>query len=611
MAKIVGIDLGTTNSVVAVVEGGEPTVIPTAEGSRLCPSVVGFSKSGERLVGQLAKRQAITNPERTIASIKRKMGTDFKVQIDGKDYTAPEISAMILQKLKSDAEAYLGEKVTKAVITVPAYFSDSQRQATKDAGTIAGIDVVRIINEPTAASLAYGIAKANIHTVLVWDLGGGTFDVSILEVGEGVFEVRATNGDTMLGGDDWDDRIVNWLADDFAHAHGIDLRKDRMALQRLREAAEKAKIELSTVVTTNVNLPFISVTPDGPVHLDADLTRARMEELTSDLLERMVGPTKQALSDAKMEPHQIDRVLLVGGCTRMPAVQELVKSIFGKEAHKGINPDEVVAVGAAIQAAVLAGEVKDIVLLDVTPLSLGIETLGGVFTRLIERNTTIPSSKSQEFTTAADSQHEVDIKVYQGEREVAAYNKFLGNFQLVGIQPAPRGVPRIEVTFDVDVNGIVQVSAKDKGTGKEQSIRITGSKGLKKDEIARMIQEADAHAAEDRELRDEREARNFADSVVYSAEKAARDADGRVPQEMIEAVREGIAAVRQALAGEDVAAVRTAAAALSERVYDLSAAMYRAASEEKAAEPGPEEESVAEAATGEEGNSESNAESGD
>ena len=579
MAKIVGIDLGTTNSVIAVMEGGEPTVIPTAEGSRLCPSVVGFSKSGERLVGQLAKRQAITNPDRTIASIKRKMGSSYKVRIDGKDYSPPEISAMILQKLKADAESYLGEQVTKAVITVPAYFSDSQRQATKDAGTIAGLDVVRIINEPTAASLAYGMDKENIHTVLVWDLGGGTFDVSILEVGEGVFEVRATNGDTMLGGDDWDERIVGWLADDFARANGIDLRKDRMALQRLREAAERAKIELSSVVTTNVNLPFISVTPDGPVHLDADLTRARMEEMTRDLLERMIGPTRQALADAKLEPGEIDRVLLVGGSTRMPAVQELVKSIFNKEPYKGINPDEVVAIGAAIQGAVLAGEVRDIVLLDVTPLSLGIETLGGVFTKLIERNTTIPTSKAQEFTTAADNQREVEIKVYQGEREVAAYNKFLGNFRLVGIQEAPRGVPRIEVTFDVDVNGIVHVSAKDKATGREQSITITGSTGLSKDDIERMVREAEAHAAEDRKLREERDAKNFADSVVYNAEKTVKDADGRVPAEMIEAVREGIAAVRQALSSEDSSAIKKAADSLSAKAYDLTAAMSRAASE--------------------------------
>ena len=475
MAKVIGIDLGTTNSVVAVMEGGEPVVITNAEGSRLTPSVVGFSKSGERLVGQVAKRQAISNPDRTISSIKREMGSNYTVAIDDKKYSPQEISAMVLQKLKTDAEAYLGEKVSQAVITVPAYFSDSQRQATKDAGTIAGLEVLRIINEPTAASLAYGIDKGDDHTILVFDLGGGTFDVSILELGDGVFEVKSTSGNGRLGGDDFDERIMKWLISEFKKESGIDLGNDKMALQRLKEAAEKAKIELSSLLTTNINLPFITADASGPKHLDLSLTRAKFDELTADLVEATMGPTRQAMSDAGLSPKEIDKIILVGGSTRIPAVQEAIKKFFGKEAHKGVNPDECVAVGAAIQAGVLVGEVKDVLLLDVTPLSLGIETLGGVFTKIIERNTTIPTAKSQTFSTAADNQPSVDVHVLQGEREMAAYNKTLGRFELSGIAPAPRGVPKIEVTFDIDANGIVHVSAKDLGTGKEQKITITSA----------------------------------------------------------------------------------------------------------------------------------------
>jgi molecular chaperone DnaK len=591
MSKIVGIDLGTTNSVVAVMEAGEPKVIPTAEGGNLLPSVVGFTKTGERLVGQLAKRQAISNPDRTVVSIKRHMGEAYTVEIDGKKYTPPEISAMILQKLKTDAEAYLGEKVEKAVITTPAYFSDSQRQATKDAGRIAGLEVVRIINEPTAASLAYGLDKENVHTVLVWDLGGGTFDVSILELGEGVFEVKATNGNTKLGGDDWDDRVMNYLADEFKREQGIDLRNDRMAMQRLKEAAEKAKVELSSVVQTQINLPFITATAEGPKHLDTSLTRAKLEELTHDLLRSMVDPTKQAMADAKVTPQDLERVLLVGGATRMPAVQELVKELFGKDPHKGINPDEVVAVGAAIQAGVLSGDVKDIVLLDVTPLSLGIETLGGVFTKLIERNTTIPTSKSEIFTTAADGQTAVDIHVLQGEREMAQYNKTLGRFQLVGIPPAPRGVPRINVTFDIDVNGIVNVSAKDEATGQSQRITITASSGLNEDEVQRMIKEAGAHAEEDRRRREEAEVRNRADQMVYSVEKNLRDLGDKVPAGERESVERAISDLKAALGDGDIERIKTQTEALQQASFKLSEIVYQQAGSGQAPpgpEPGPE-----------------------
>ncbi len=524
MGRVVGIDLGTTNSVVAVMEGGEPVVIPLSDGSRLLPSVVGFSKTGERLVGHLAKRQMVSNPERTVASIKRQMGKDYKVAIGDKAFTPQEISAMILQRLRDDAEAYLGDKVTDAVITVPAYFTDHQRQATKDAGAIAGLNVLRIINEPTAASLAYGMNREEVHTVLVWDLGGGTFDVSILELDGGVYEVKATNGDTNLGGDDWDAAIVDWLAEKFKSDNGVDLRKDRMAMQRLREAAEKLKVELSTVVSSTANLPFLSSGPDGPLHLEVTMTRAQMESLTHDLLDRMLPPTRQALSDAKLEPEAINRILLVGGMTRMPAVQTLVQTFFGQEPFRGMNPDEVVAIGAAIQAGVLSGEVKDILLLDVTPLSLGIETLGGVMTRLIERNTTIPTSRTEVFTTAADNQKTVEIRVFQGERDLVQFNKPLGTFQLTGIQPGPRGGPKIDVTFDIDVNGIVEVSAKDRATGKAQSITITGAGALPKEDIARMIAEAAANREDDERRRAIMEARNRAEATRDRAERILRSA---------------------------------------------------------------------------------------
>ncbi|MDP9727370.1 molecular chaperone DnaK [Alicyclobacillus sp. TC] len=579
MAKVIGIDLGTTNSCVAVMEGGEAVVIPNAEGNRTTPSVVSFTKEGERLVGDVAKRQAITNPDRTIISIKRHMGTDHRTEIDGKSYTPQEISAMILQKLKADAEAFLGEKVSQAVITVPAYFSDAQRQATRDAGKIAGLEVLRIVNEPTAAALAYGLDKEGEQTILVYDLGGGTFDVSILELGDGVFEVKATSGNNRLGGDDFDERIIQYLADSFKKEYGIDLRQDKMALQRLKDAAEKAKKELSSTLTTTISLPFISADATGPKHLEVNLTRAKFEEITADLVESTLGPTRQALSDAGLSANDVDRVILVGGSTRIPAVQEAIKKLIGKEPSKGVNPDEVVAVGAAIQAGVLTGEVKDVVLLDVTPLSLGIETLGGVFTRLIDRNTTIPTSKSQIFSTAADNQTSVEIHVLQGEREMARDNKTLGRFTLTDIPPAPRGIPQIEVTFDIDANGIVHVSAKDLGTGKSQRITITASSGLSKDEIDRMVREAEANAEADRKRREGIEKRNQADSLLYQTEKTLKDLGDKVDSELKSEAESKLQALRDALQGEDDAAVDKASQELTDVLHKLSTKLYEQAAQ--------------------------------
>jgi molecular chaperone DnaK len=609
MSKIIGIDLGTTNSVVAVMEGGEPVVITNPEGSRLTPSVVAFTKAGERLVGQVAKRQAVTNPENTIFSIKRFMGRrftevneemkmvpytvrsapngDVRIQIGKEEYAPPQISAMVLQKLKQAAEEYLGQPVARAVITVPAYFNDAQRQATKEAGQIAGLEVMRIVNEPTAAALAYGLDKKKDEIIAVYDFGGGTFDISILEVGEGVVEVKATNGDTHLGGDNLDQRIIEWIAAEFRKSDGIDLSKDRMALQRLKEAAEKAKMELSTVMETDINLPFITADQSGPKHLQMRLSRAKFEQLVDDLLQKTVGPTKQALADAGLDPKRIDEVVLVGGSTRIPRVQQIVKDLFGKDPHRGVNPDEVVAVGAAIQAGVLAGEVKDLLLLDVTPLSLGIETLGGVLTTLIPRNTTIPTRKSETFSTAADSQTSVEVHVLQGERPLARDNRTLGRFQLVGIPPAPRGVPQVEVTFDIDANGIVNVSAKDLGTGKEQKITITASSGLSKDEVDRMMREAEAHAEEDKQRREEIETRNRADQTVYAAEKMLQDMGDKLAAGDKSAVESAIESLKSAISANDTAGMTRAMEQLTQAQHRAAESIYKQAGAAGAAGGGP------------------------